>query len=718
MSLAAGFFETAKVFFMPITSTASSTTVEDDSASSEIRSSSDTSPTSDASLSVAGMESGVKDLYAGADDKRGRYEWVTEKPKGLGEPAENEETAKWALIVRHIRVYNDPKKVLQVHSIVVQSPLLKALLGKVLKGYPDINTNLDRLTFSGSFEPLFHRFTELRAAISEEKDAKTKEHGEVLLGVLEKELKANYEEYLDLKRNHVVSFDLLFAFFQPRAILYTRNNGQDNAVRCSRTRYGQDGLNGSAFYITCEYVDWDGAKYGFGDLILKIPSFAGTVPVTRLPVFPLDLHRTADQVKQVLEMRGKLFEALAGAYYKAYNGVAWRHLPDYSKDRRNVKGRVVIDTASWNRFNPNHAVFIRSFPQSELTEKVHTTKFPQDSLDHSDSEYSWDSDEDSNVQDFNDGMPYNGAFPDEAAFGDSPFAIARRPLSSEQLLLCTPMVRGYSLSTKTWFNFFVNSVREIEWNTAAFSSLVLPSNSKELILGFTETQRKLKDTFDDVIEGKGRGIILLLCGPPGVGKTLTAESVAEEMRVPLYSMSAGDLGFTHVEVERNLTDIMEMCAKWSAILLIDEADVFLEQRSLHELERNKLVSIFLRTLEYYEGIMVLTTNRVNTLDPAFSSRIHVSLEYADLTTESRATIWQNFLKGIEGNVISGAELQKLARLELNGRQVKNVVKMASLLAGRKGESLSFGHVRVVLEVTQHLHNKTQETDAQRSALYG
>merc|ERR1711939_202393 len=86
-----------------------------------------------------------------------------------------------------------------------------------------------------------------------------------------------------------------------------------------------------------------------------------------------------------------------------------------------------------------------------------------------------------------------------------------------------------------------------------------------------------------------------------------------------------------------------MCTRWNALLLLDEADIFLEQRSLHELERNKLVSIFLRVLEYYEGIMFLTTNRVNTFDTAFQSRIHISLNYPDLSLDSRKAIWTNFL---------------------------------------------------------------------------
>jgi len=209
-------------------------------------------------------------------------------------------------------------------------------------------------------------------------------------------------------------------------------------------------------------------------------------------------------------------------------------------------------------------------------------------------------------------------------------------------------------------------------------------------------------------------------GPPGVGKTLTAESVAEEMKVPLYMMSAGDLGLDPRGVENTLKDILEMCTRWDAILLLDEADVFLEQRSLHELERNKLVTIFLRVLEYYEGILFLTTNRVNTFDAAFQSRIHISLDYPELSKESRAMIWKSFIEAspLESRITDN-QLTELSRLRMNGRQIKNVLKTAQLLARRKSENkfIEYDHIKTVLDVTQHLHNSTQETDRQRSAIF-
>lgn len=91
-------------------------------------------------------------------------------------------------------------------------------------------------------------------------------------------------------------------------------------------------------------------------------------------------------------------------------------------------------------------------------------------------------------------------------------------------------------------------------------------------------------------------MVILLDGPPGVGKTLTAESVAETMKAPLYTMSAGELGTQSNNVEKRLSDILEMASMWNAILLIDEADIFMEQRTPFELDRNELVASMFRLL--------------------------------------------------------------------------------------------------------------------------
>jgi AAA+ superfamily predicted ATPase len=120
---------------------------------------------------------------------------------------------------------------------------------------------------------------------------------------------------------------------------------------------------------------------------------------------------------------------------------------------------------------------------------------------------------------------------------------------------------------------------------------------------------------------------MLLEGSPGVGKTLTAEAVADKLHRPLYSVSGGQLGESAEEVERALSMILELAAKWDAVLLLDECDVVLEKRSINTLRRNGTVSVFLRLLEYYTGVLFMTTNRVDAIEPAILSRIHLTIEY-------------------------------------------------------------------------------------------
>ncbi|KAF2644520.1 P-loop containing nucleoside triphosphate hydrolase protein [Massarina eburnea CBS 473.64] len=648
-----------------------------------------------------GMKTGLKNLYSGKEDRKGRYQWQEELPKNLGGPAENKKTAKWALLVRNVKAYNDPTKVLAIHSIVIQSPLLKKLLAGVLKNYPGITVGLNRLEFSDKFEPLIHRWTELQSAIAElgdetDEERTTKEHAELLQNILVDEFKTLIDTSQDMRNKRVMTYDSLWTLFQPGSFVFSRQDGQETAMTLIDTKYGQDTKTNPCFWVRCKYVEWDGTKFGTQRMNLSIYPYSGTRHIAQLRAFPMEFHPDADALRTRLIERGAKAEVLAGPNYRAYQGIGWRFGNFGTKDKYNVKGRIVIDTHGWNRFNPTYAVFVAPFPHKEIQQGDEEAEEEVDDEDGDDS-----------------GMPEDGHFADEED------ASRRPPLSADQKLVCTPLLRGYSLKTKDWFNFFVNSVKDIEWQKDAFDRLVLPQNQKELILGFTESQRKYSDTFDDVIEGKGRGMIILLCGPPGVGKTLTAESVAEEMKVPLFMMSAGDLGLDPSKVEAKLQDILEMCTRWHSVLLLDEADVFLEQRSLHELERNKLVSIFLRVLEYFEGTMFLTTNRVNTFDPAFQSRIHISLDYQELSIKSRRTVWKNFLDtSTQEHNVTEDQLDELARMNVNGRQIKNILKIARLLATRKEAKLSHDHIVTTLEVTQHLHNETQFSERTKGTMYG
>lgn len=145
--------------------------------------------------------------------------------------------------------------------------------------------------------------------------------------------------------------------------------------------------------------------------------------------------------------------------------------------------------------------------------------------------------------------------------------------------------------------------------------------------------------------------------------------------------------------------ILEVATKWDAVLLLDECDVFLEKRSMNNLFRNSNVAVFLRLLEYYKGILFMTTNRVDTIDPAFQSRIHLIVDYPTLDQKARHQVWTQFLRTqCRDAKISDEEVQELSRAEMNGREIKNLVKTAQLLAKHEDSVLTVEHFRTVTRV--------------------
>lgn len=248
--------------------------------------------------------------------------------------------------------------------------------------------------------------------------------------------------------------------------------------------------------------------------------------------------------------------------------------------------------------------------------------------------------------------------------------------TDEEYLIASPVVLGFAFAEKMWLEFTVSGVKEIIWNEGAYDSLVLENNTKDIVKALVESHKyHPTESIDDVIQGKGKGLVAVLHGPPGTGKTLTAEGIAELLKCPLYMVSAGELGTDPRTLEGELQKILDIAHAWGAVLLLDEADVFLEKRTIQDIHRNALVSIFLRLLEYFQGILFLTTNRVETFDDAFQSRIHIALRYGELSIKARRSVFKAFiervriLEGIDTMPFSEEDYNALARNALNGRQV-------------------------------------------------
>ena len=276
-------------------------------------------------------------------------------------------------------------------------------------------------------------------------------------------------------------------------------------------------------------------------------------------------------------------------------------------------------------------------------------------------------------------------------------------LGDDERILLPYSLHGFVLRSKKWRTFNIDKVEDIKYSSG-FDDLVLPRGHKDtveaLVKRYSEVDSRVEvKTSMDLVSGKGKGLIILLHGAPGVGKTSTAECVAEKTDRPLFAITCGDLGESAIEVEENLEKNFSLAHRWGCLLLLDEADVFLSLRSQTDLRRNAIVSVFLRTLEYYSGILFLTTNRVGTLDPAFKSRIHVSLYYPNLTKKASSEIWRNHIQKAKDYFESKETKYSLRKREIiefskqhfkdlsgqgsgpwNGRQIRNAFQTAIALS--------------------------------------
>jgi SpoVK/Ycf46/Vps4 family AAA+-type ATPase len=227
----------------------------------------------------------------------------------------------------------------------------------------------------------------------------------------------------------------------------------------------------------------------------------------------------------------------------------------------------------------------------------------------------------------------------------------------------------------------VDQLTEIVWDSDAFAHLVLSEEKKSLVKSLVNADQT--EMIKDVISCKSGGFLVVLHGKPGTGKTLTAEAAAEKAQKPLMVASGAELGmsdgFSQPGYAHSLHDILDLCKTWDAILLIDEAEVYLEARSLGDIRRNATVSNFLRQLEYHQQVIFLTTNHISRLDAAFKSRIAVAIRYPDLNADAQEEIWSRFLTLADIPIVEDEnwneqhcsitrnDLAKLATRQMNGR---------------------------------------------------
>jgi hypothetical protein len=198
-----------------------------------------------------------------------------------------------------------------------------------------------------------------------------------------------------------------------------------------------------------------------------------------------------------------------------------------------------------------------------------------------------------------------------------------------------PVMSVFDLHTHESLWVHTNVLTPHQYDKSLKEKLVLPKSHRDLLDVLTTD---FSAFVGDLVEGKSAGNVILCKGIPGVGKTLTAEVYAELIERPLYSIHSGSLGTTAKAIQENLEEVFQRAKRWGCVLLLDEADVFVVQRG-NNIEQNAIVAEFLRTLEYFDGLLFMTTNRPNDIDEAILSRCAAIIEYHVPDAADTAAIW-------------------------------------------------------------------------------
>lgn len=270
------------------------------------------------------------------------------------------------------------------------------------------------------------------------------------------------------------------------------------------------------------------------------------------------------------------------------------------------------------------------------------------------------------------------------------------------------VIRNFYISEEILQNFYLNkkenqkvNLTNIVGKSEIFELIEPTEDLKDIILNekIKELLSRIQKQVDKKVlaklnswgikASKELNAKIIFYGKPGTGKTFSAYALAKSLKKSVLSFDCSKILSKFVgESEQNVRKIFDsykqisQSAKNRPILLLNEADQFLSTRvesssSSTEKMHNQMQNIFLEQLENFEGILIATTNFLESLDRAFSRRFDYKIEFKKPTYEERVLIWEKLLpKNVEFE--SNFDINNLAHYELSGAQIKLVIKNASL----------------------------------------
>lgn len=483
----------------------------------------------------------------------------------------------------------------------------------------------------------------------------------------------------------------------------------------------------NSFKIRCYYLDFNGKSFGTVTSDFQIAPFEGERSIRSLEIYPLRFATNPSKIRDRLRQRGEKFVEYT----------TWRH--------RYCHGRTLVcqpDGCSLSGKMPvRQPDYVEISPPSELVDSEVIVDFREtlQQVPEWTPKLFWEYEQMAETREVEEAYPVKYWADDEYRehhhdshdniyfdiwvdyklvddhfdkshilrdFRDSS-PISSSQLCDEDLILLPERVFGYILRLFRYAPLKIDDLQPISPREEEWTNLKLPHGHKKTVQALVQKHFDWKkhgstagDEGDeyhesDFIRGKGNGLVILLHGSPGVGKTAAAECAAKANGKPLLLVNGNELVLRPERFEASIRSKFRLAQLWDCVLLLDEADVFLAQRTTADLHRNYLVAVFLRVLEYYPGLVFLTTNRPKELDYAFKSRIDVKLYYPPLTEKQTRSIWKMHVKKTLDRNKNGLLCDEKGILEFasstynsglkkstkwDARQIRNAFKTALLLA--------------------------------------
>ncbi|KAK8034071.1 AAA family ATPase [Apiospora rasikravindrae] len=415
--------------------------------------------------------------------------------------------------------------------------------------------------------------------------------------------------------------------------------------------------------LDCIRMRWDGTHIGPFRLIHRIRHYIGERQVTDLDFYPVRFRSNPEDICGALEARGRKVLECYG--HRKYEGLTvdptgQQPIPEPGNRPRNMKppdltyDSITGTSQGGQEIESDVYVDIKTYHQTldpilRVYDKLRRS--PPSERETAEDLPGGRGENDYRAGDHDVDEARSDAFMNENFHlidPKTPEELAKNPSC---LALLSRAMPAYEFRSREWIWVDITKVEPIdkreETRTRGWKDLVIDSKYRRLLESLVNNHMspaEQRKTQSQTGESTPTSQIDLI---QGTGKTSTAEAIAAYTGKPLYAITCGDIGLSADNVEANLLKHTRLAEKWGCVLLLDEADVFLARRGWNDVHRNAMVSIFLRRLEYYSGILFLTTNIVGLIDEAFKSRIHVALRYDKINDATTERIWQNLLRRID-----------------------------------------------------------------------